>query len=131
MKKTYILIIAFVFILSAVSAIAQETTSNIVVSRALICRDIQDREPIDVGISFPQNIGKIYFFTEIKANETGKVKHIWYYKNKRINEIELDFRPTRFRTWSAIYIRPDQKGDWSVEIVYDTKVLNRLAFKIE
>lgn len=131
MKNFLFGIVLLTGILFVISINAEEVKTDIVISRAVICKDIQNREPVDVGISFAADAEKIYFFTEIKSTESGQIKHIWYYKNEKVSETTLDYRPPRFRTWSTLQIKPVQKGEWNVEVVYDTTVLNRLVFKIE
>lgn len=129
-NKIYSLVLSIVCIL-VISVYAEETEGNVSIPRAAICADIQRREPIGSGVNFPETVGKLFFFTEIKSGFSGTIKHVWYCQDVKLNETELEYKPGQYRTWSYCKINPSQKGEWQVEaIANDTAVIKRLIFTI-
>ena len=127
---TYLLFLPVisVFILSTY---AEDTVPDISIPRAAVCADVQAREPVGSDVNFPETSKKIFFFTEIKSSFPGTIKHVWYYKNTKLGEIELEYGAGQYRTWSYHVINPGQTGEWKVEATINgNNVIKRLIFAV-
>ncbi len=98
---------------------------------AAICRNVQDRQPVEPGAAFPADVGKIYCWSKIKDGQDTTIKHIYYYDGKEKGAAELQVRSPMFRTYSTKAILPAWTGKWRVDIVDSQgKVLKSLDFTI-
>jgi len=102
------------------------------VSEAVICRDVVDREPIDVGDSFEVAVGKLYCFTKIVgAQEPIEIAHVWYYGDVERARVNLSVKAASWRTWTSKIIQAHEIGDWHVDIIGpDDEVLETVEFEI-
>ena len=105
-----------------------------VVSRAVLTRSVQEREPIDV---LPSEVytdefeEKLYFFTELNNFTPQQVTHVWQYNGKTMAEIPLDISSNHFRTFSSKNIMNTLTGDWTVQLRdSEQKVLAEKSFRI-
>lgn len=104
------------------------------VLEANICRAIENRIPVGVDRSFPISDGKIYVWTKIEAKQVpSKVHHIYYFGEKKISDVSLNVRSTRWRTWSSKTISNlNYRGEWRVDIASSNgDVLRRLYFDVK
>lgn len=91
------------------------------VERIAICKDVQDRVPIDMDTTFSADAGSLYCFTRIEgATDTTSVTHVWYYGEKKMAEVTLPVRSIRWRTWSNKRLLPRWTGTWTVVILSET-----------
>ncbi len=128
MKNKIYLSVLFVACILIPSVYAEEAE----VPRAAICTDVQNREPVGSNVNFSEAVDKLFFFTEIKSSSPGTIKHVWYYQNTKLDETELEYKPSQYRTWSYYKINPEQKGEWQAEAtINDTTVLKRLIWTIK
>lgn len=98
---------------------------------ASICRNVQDRQPVEPGTTFPADVGKIYCWSKIKDGQDTAIKHIYYCDNQEKASIELQVRSPMFRTYSTKTILPAWTGQWRVDIVDSQgKLLKSLDFTI-
>jgi len=102
------------------------------VAEAVICRDVVDREAIDVGDSFEVSVGKLYCFTKIVgAQEPIEIAHVWYYGDVERARINLSVEAASWRTWSSKVIQTHEIGDWHVDVLGPGgELLKTLQFKI-
>ncbi|NOY73670.1 MAG: DUF2914 domain-containing protein [Gammaproteobacteria bacterium] len=88
------------------------------IARALFTNGISKREPIDkiTGqlTAAPQELKKLYYFTELRGLKGQTITHQWQYDNKVVAEIEFKVRGNRWRVYSSKYLQPHKKGDWQV-----------------
>jgi len=100
---------------------------------ATICTEIQDREPVGAGDTFPATVGKLYCHTLVEgAEEPTMVTHVWYHGQDKMAEVTLDVNSVRWRTWSSKKIVESWTGDWHVEVLdEDGKVLTTTPFQIQ
>ena len=124
MKKISIIMwaalpILFVFCCSVFSQGQNEIQNNrLVVQKHAFCRKVEKREPVGVSKEFPADIGRVYFWTTITGTEKPtKIKHIWYYDEKKMLVVSLDVIYKRTRTWSYKNIVPKWVGKWYVRVV--------------
>ncbi len=119
-------------ILYQVVTIKAQEAEAVEVAEAVICRDVVDREPIDVGDSFEVTVGKLFCFTKIVgAQEEIEIAHVWYYGDVERARVNLSVRAASWRTWSSKIIQPHEIGDWHVDIIGpDDEVLETVEFEI-
>ena len=136
MKRfTYVLLILAMLttiILYQVVTIKAQEAGAVEVAEAVICRDVVDREPIDVGDSFEVTVAKLYCFTKIVgAQEEIEIAHVWYHGDVERARINLSIRAANWRTWSSKIIQAHEIGDWHVDVIGpDDEVLETLEFEI-
>ena len=135
-KLSYIFLVlamlTAIILYQAVTIKAQEAGS-LEVAEAVICRDVVDQEPIDVGDSFEASVAKLYCFTKIiGAQEAIEIAHVWYYGDVERTRINLSVEASSWRTWSSKKIIPEWKGPWRVEVTSeDGTSLKTIDFTIE
>jgi len=119
-------------ILYQVVTIKAQEAGAVEVAEAVICRDVVDREPIDVGDSFEVTVAKLYCFTKIVgAQEEIEIAHVWYHGDVERARINLSIRAASWRTWSSKIIQAHEIGDWHVDIIGpDDEVLETVEFEI-
>ncbi len=124
-------VFSLLLIVMAVRSVMAETSLSVVESA--IATGIEDRTPVGMGGTFPSDVEKLYCYSKIAGGDEGSViKHVWYYGDKVMAEVELDIRSPLFRTWSSKRIIPSWTGPWKVEIIADDgTVLETLDFTIE
>jgi hypothetical protein len=100
---------------------------------ATICTEIQDREPVGAGDTFPATVGQLYCHTLVEgAEEPTTITHVWYHGEKNMAEVILDVGSARWRTWSSKRIVESWTGDWHVDILdADGVVLISAPFQIQ
>jgi len=85
---------------------------------ALICKGIQEREPVGEGESFPPEVGKLYCHSLVEgAEDSTAVTHIWYYGQEEMAEVALPVSSLHWRTWSSKVIPPQWQGWWRVDVL--------------
>ncbi|HEA17446.1 MAG TPA: DUF2914 domain-containing protein [Pseudoalteromonas prydzensis] len=104
------------------------------VSRAVLTREVVDREPVNVfkaDVRFNEFTDTMAFFSELKNLQGQKVKHVWRYEDKVLASIELDVTSPRYRTFSNKTILPEQVGNWRVDVVDEQgRLLAQKEFRI-
>ena len=91
--------------------------SELTVGPAAICRDVQDRTPIDEGSTFPTTVGRLYCFTRINgAAEPTSVTHVWFHGDREVHRMELSVGGPTWRTWTYKTIPPEWTGSWRVDV---------------
>ena len=103
------------------------------VEAAVIATGVENLTPMGVADKFPANTGRLYCYSKIiGGGEGSSIKHIWYYGDKKVDEIILSIKSPSFRTYSYKTISSDWTGKWKVEIVADDgTILKTLEFVIE
>ena len=119
--------------LAAIFLVAAMSTACLAVEvmDAVVCRDVQEREPVDAGDSFSADIGKIWCWSKIKDGKGTKIQHIYYYEGNEKAAIELSIGSQLWRTYSSKRILSSWTGQWRVDIVgEDGEVLKSVEFVI-
>jgi hypothetical protein len=125
--------IIFLLALFTISGPYAQEGQELVVTQIVTCTEVEAREPVGVNTVFPDTVGTLYCYTEIKGALTPtKVKHIWYHLDEERASIELDVKSETWRTWSSKRIIPQWAGKWRIDVV-DAKgdVLKSHDFTIE
>jgi hypothetical protein len=83
-----------------------------------ICRDVVNRTPVGSGSVYAVSAGKLYCFTKVVGAQTDtKIIHNWFMNGKLKASITLPVKSASWRTWSAKEIKPQDAGDWMVEVL--------------
>ena len=103
--------------LNAVTTDAQQAAS-LEVAMGAICRDVINREPVDVGTSFEASVGKLYCLTKITgAVGPTEITHVWYFGNTERARVSLDVNAASWRTYSSKIIQAHEVGAWHVDVL--------------
>ena len=83
-----------------------------------ICKNVVDRTPVGMDSMFSTNVGKLYCFTKVVGARTDtQITHNWFMNGKLKASITLPVQSAAWRTWSQKTIRPEDAGDWMVEVL--------------
>ena len=105
------MIAAVFFAVTAAAAILQ-------VESAVICEQVVDREPVDVGSRFSAAVGKLYFHSKlVGADGNTQITHVWYYGDTERARVTLSVRASNWRTYSSKRIQAHETGAWRVEVL--------------
>lgn len=137
-KLSSIFVVTILLSLAAISYVrpssAEEAAKpGLEVLELVIARDIVNREPIDIGESFPSDVQKLYCYSKIKVDiDATKIYHSWYYNDQKVTQVELNVkRAPGYRTFSNKTIMPGQKGKWEVEVQdSEGNVLSSITFTV-
>ena len=126
MKTASILLLTILLITSVPAA-----CFAIEVADAVMCLDVQDRQPVEPGESFTVDVGKVWCWSKIKDGQGTTISHVYYHDGEEKAVINLAIRSPLFRTYSSKRILPSWTGPWRVDIVAaDGNVLKSLDFTI-
>ena len=120
-------LLAALFLVGALSGVC----IAVEVVDAVVCLDVQDREPVEPGDSFPADVGKVWCWSKIKDGKGSTIKHIYYHEGEEKAVVELSIGSPLWRTRSSKRILSSWTGQWRVDIVgEDDMVLKSLDFTI-
>jgi len=100
--------------------------------RSLMCEDVKNNKPVNEGLIFSTDLGKISCFTEFDpVPDRIVIYHNWYYKDNLSTRRKLIFYPPRWSAFSQIQVRETEKGPWHVDIMdEDGIILQTLRFSV-
>jgi hypothetical protein len=110
---------------------AQEANTVQIVAAA-ICKDVVDREAVDVGTQFSNSVSRLYCFTKATSTEIPtEIVHVWHYGDVERARVSLAVRAATWRTYSSKVIQPHEIGPWRVDVL-DTSgnLLETINFEI-
>jgi hypothetical protein len=111
-------VVVGVFALLFPLALNVAAAEGLSVEDAAICANVVDREPTDVGTSFPVSVGKLYCFTKIVgAQEPTEVSHVWYFGDEERARVTLSVKAANWRTYSSKILQEHEVGSWRVEVL--------------
>ena len=87
------------------------------VARAVVTREIQDREPGPAVERVPTDAAEIFFFTELRALDGQTITHRWEHAGAVLAEVPFDVRGARWRVYSSKKLLPGWTGTWTVSVV--------------
>ena len=136
MKK--IIAAAALFLLPVFSVLAQEATKpqageaaapEIKVEKIVTASSVENREPVGETAAFDGAAGRVYTWTKITAANTPvAIKHVYYFGEKKVFELELSIKSSPYRVWSNKAVWP---GSWKVDVTDETgKVLSSASFTV-
>ena len=102
------------------------------ISRAAICRQVVDREPVDAGASFESPVEKLACFTHVTgAQSPAEIYHVWYFADAERAVVKLKVNSVSWRTYSTKIIQSHEIGDWRVDVLGpEGDLLEAVHFKI-
>jgi cytoskeletal protein RodZ len=107
--------------------------NNIKVLEAVACTGIKNRIPQESGESFGWSVERIIIWTRLQCEKPPtSIRHIYYFKGEKANDILLSVRSSHWRTWSYKTISSKRYiGPWRVDITSaDGKLLQSIHFEI-
>lgn len=81
------------------------------------------------GSEFICDNQQVYFLTKLRAQEEGKVRHVWIWEGKEFFSMELEVKPPVWSTYTYITLRSPYSGNWKAEVRAGEKILSTLHFK--
>ena len=87
------------------------------VSRSVFTSAIENKEPVSELKTISNDIGNVYFFTELRGLSGHTITHRWEYNNKILAEVPFKIAANRWRTWSSKSILPSWTGTWTVSVL--------------
>jgi hypothetical protein len=101
------------------------------VADAVMCRDVQDREPVGESDAFAADVGNVCCWSKIKDGQGTTITHAYYYGGDEMAVVSLAIGSPLWRTYSSKKILPAWSGEWRVDIVAeDGAVLKSLGFTV-
>jgi hypothetical protein len=105
---------------------------KLTITSAVMCEDVQDRQPLNEGVVFSIGIGRVCCYTTFDdVPDKTYITHNWYNRDNLSTKIKLQLQPPRWTTYSAIQLRVSDKGPWRVEISdSEGRILQVLRFSV-
>jgi len=126
-SKPSVLCITMGLVLALSGASIGTAGAALAVEKAVIATGMEGLVPTGKGTTFPAAIGKLYCFSKVVGAEPPtRIKHVWYYKGRRMAEITLSIKHASHRTYSSKRIMPAWKGEWRVDILAENGTLLRI-----
>ena len=112
-----------------------QSENNVKIVEAAACSSVKDRTSKGLGDSFEWSMDKVFIWTRIKCECEGlpsSIRHIYYFKGEKVNDILLNIRSSHWRTWSYKTLSDKSYiGSWRVDITsIDGKLLQSIDFEI-
>lgn len=110
---------------------AIEKTSGIEILKKVICRSIQNNQPVDIASSVPPET-KVYAYIRIMVEDVpNTVSFVWISPSGEVYaNIDLPVRNQPADLWSYVSLPPLSDGGWKVEVSVGKKVVDVLSFKV-
>lgn len=108
-----------------------KNTDTLYVSRMVLAKKIEDRNPLDVTQSFSVRDSLAWCFAEIyNSTDTTSVHFVWYHDSEKHAEVTTNIGVSpSWRTYSSVKLKP---GNWRVELVdKQGNKLNEQSFSVE
>jgi hypothetical protein len=106
--------------------------NKVQVVAAAICKDVVEREAVDVGTQFSNSVSRLYCFTKAVSTEIPtEVVHVWSYGDVERARVSLSVKAATWRTYSSKAIQSHEIGPWRVDVL-DTSgnLLETINFEI-
>jgi hypothetical protein len=113
---------------------AAPAASGALTVEAKLCKNLQNREPVDVTDTFKIADGQVITFSRVTGGAGSEIHHVYFLGDKQLDDIKLRVSTSPFRTNSRKTLRADagMAGDWRVEVRdANGAVLETLKFKVE
>ena len=106
--------------------------NKVQVVAAAICKDVVEREAVDVGTQFSNSVSRLYCFTKVVSTEVPtEIVHVWSYGDVERARVSLAVKAATWRTYSSKAIQSHEIGPWRVDVM-DTSgnLLETINFEI-
>jgi cytoskeletal protein RodZ len=107
--------------------------SELEVVEAAACSDLKGRTPQGCGESFEWSTDRVYIWNRIQCqNPPASIRHVYYFKGEKVNDIKLNVNSSYWRTWSYKTLSDEfYVGPWRVDITSeDGRLLKTVEFEI-
>ena len=107
--------------------------NHLTIIEAAACSSVKDRTPQGPGDSFEWSMDRIFIWTSIQGERLpASIRHIYYFKGEKVNDILLNIRSSPWRTWSYKTLSNKRYiGPWRVDIAsIDGKLLQSINFEV-
>lgn len=133
LKRTMMMLSLMVIPIILFSQEGEMKENQLQVTKAAICKDVVEREPVDSDTVFPSDTERVFCFTKIEgAQVPTKILHVWKYGEKEMATVKLDVNSSSWRTWSSKRILSSWTGSWTVDIKNEAgEILKTLEFEIK
>lgn len=111
----------------------RHSENGVKIIEAAACSSVKDRTPQGPGESFEWSMDRIFIWTRIKCESPpASIRHIYYFKGEKVNDILLKIRSYNWRTWSYKTLSDKSYiGPWRVDITSsDGKLLQSINFEV-
>jgi cytoskeletal protein RodZ len=111
-----------------------QAISNLRVIRAVAAGNILNKDPAEPLDIFHWSMEKVYIWTMIECQQPpSSVRHTYYFKGQKVNDIVLKIKSPRWRTWSyKTLLEKRWIGQWRVDITSDEgNLLQSVFFEVK
>lgn len=115
-----------------IPAAGAQQANKVQVVDAAICKDVVEREAVDVGTQFSNSVSRLYCFTKAVSSEIPtEIVHVWRYGDVERARVSLAVKAATWRTYSSKAIQSHEIGPWRVDVM-DTSgnLLETINFEI-
>jgi hypothetical protein len=108
---------------------AQDAGSGLEITRLVLCKKVENREPVDIVENFTLADQKAYCYMAVaNPGEEQTLVFRWLFQDEEYFRFETRIgTSTNWRTSSMVTLRA---GSWKVEIMHDEQVLQEIAFTV-
>ena len=103
------------------------------VNRLVVCKDIQDREPVEISDRFSSDTTKVYAFLEaVDIPADTEIDFVWHHSGNEMVRVTVPVRQSgRWRTWANKNLY-GLTGSWRVEVQdADGAVIGAVEFEVK
>jgi len=117
----------------APAAEAAAPAPSLNIARMEIAGSVENREPVGVASTFPDNTEKVYCFVEVKdVLKDTSITFVWTMGSNEMGKVTQQVKQSsRWRTWSSKTVS-GMRGDWKVDVLDESgAVLKSATFTLE
>ena len=110
-----------------------QAKNNLRVIKAVATNGVKDRTPAEPGNSFHWTTKRVYIWSMIECkNPPSSIRHTYYFKGQKVNDIELQIKSPQWRTWSYKTLSNKRYiGQWKVDITsIEGELLQTIFFDV-
>ena len=101
-----------------IPAAGAQEAGKVQVVAAAICKDVVEREAVDVGTQFSNSVSRLYCFTKVASAEIPtEIVHVWSYGDVERARVSLTVKAASWRTYSSKAIQSHEVGSWRVDVL--------------
>lgn len=115
-----------------IPAAGAQQANKVQVVAAAICKDVVEREAVDVGTQFSNSVSRLYCFTKTVSSEIPtEIVHVWSYGDVERARVSLAVKAATWRTYSSKAIQSHEIGPWRVDVLDSSgNLLETINFEI-
>jgi cytoskeletal protein RodZ len=110
-----------------------QVANNMRVIRAVASSEVINKNPAGLSDSFQWSTEKVYIWTMIECEQPpSSIRHTYYFKGQKVNEVELEINSPQWRTWSYKNLLDKRYiGQWRVDITSNEgNILQSVFFEV-